>query len=647
MLRAKILRCPHAHARIRAHRRHPSAGAARACIAVITGKDMPDALRHHPVDAATSTRSRSTRCASSATRSPRSPRSTRTPRHEAPSSIDVEYELLPACLDPEDGARAPEATRSTRTPRRATSPSTCSSSSATSTASWPRADVVVEGDYFFEGTTHAPIEPHCALGELDEPTACSRCWSATQVPHYLHRELARVLQVPPDRIRVIQPPRGRRVRRQERAVRPRVLRRQARDDHRPAGEDPLHARGGVLRAPRPPPDAHALPRRRRRGTASSPRSTRKILIDGGAYSSLRPGHHLLLRPAPAPRPTVCPAYRFDSTRVFTNKPPCGPKRGHGCVQPRFAFEVQLDKLAERARHRSDRAAPPELRRRRHAHRQRACASPRTASSSASTRSSARAAGRSAAASCRSGAGSASPAQHVHLAAPTTPSTRTTMPQSAVQLKVDRCGRVTRLLAARPTSARARDSMLAVHRRRGAGRRARRVRVVCRRHRSHARSTSAPTQSRVTFMVGNACLDAAPQAPRASCRQAVAEQLGVRAAARSRWHARLRDASARTPTSSVPVAEAFQLAEADFGTLGAVGSLQHAQGSAATTAAAPSAPRRRTPSPRTWPRSRSTPRPACVDVKTIWVAHDCGRALNPVHRRGPDGGLAPTWASPRR
>ena len=41
-----------------------------------------------------------------------------------------------------------------------------------------------------------------------------------------------------------------------------------------------------------------------------------------------------------------PAYRFDSTRVFTNKPCCGPKRGHGSVQPRFAFECQLDKLAE-------------------------------------------------------------------------------------------------------------------------------------------------------------------------------------------------------------------------------------------------------------------------------------------------------------
>jgi CO/xanthine dehydrogenase Mo-binding subunit len=32
-------------------------------------------------------------------------------------------------------------------------------------------------------------------------------------------------------------------------------------------------------------------------------------------------------------------------RVFTNKPPCGPKRGHGTPQPRFAIEAHLDKAA--------------------------------------------------------------------------------------------------------------------------------------------------------------------------------------------------------------------------------------------------------------------------------------------------------------
>src|SRR5262249_48533292 len=31
-------------------------------------------------------------------------------------------------------------------------------------------------------------------------------------------------------------------------------------------------------------------------------------------------------------------------RTFTNKPPCGPKRGHGTPQPRFGLEVHIDKI---------------------------------------------------------------------------------------------------------------------------------------------------------------------------------------------------------------------------------------------------------------------------------------------------------------
>ena len=40
-----------------------------------------------------------------------------------------------------------------------------------------------------------------------------------------------------------------------------------------------------------------------------------------------------------------PRYTFDASRIFTNKPPCGPKRGHGTVQSRFVQEVQMDKIA--------------------------------------------------------------------------------------------------------------------------------------------------------------------------------------------------------------------------------------------------------------------------------------------------------------
>jgi CO/xanthine dehydrogenase Mo-binding subunit len=70
----------------------------------------------------------------------------------------------------------------------------------------------------------------------------------------------------------------------------------------------------------------------------------KILIDGGAYASFG-----LVTAYYAGQLLTGPyrfgTYRFDSKRLYTNKPPCGPKRGHGSVQPRFAFEVALDEAA--------------------------------------------------------------------------------------------------------------------------------------------------------------------------------------------------------------------------------------------------------------------------------------------------------------
>ncbi len=76
---------------------------------------------------------------------------------------------------------------------------------------------------------------------------------------------------------------------------------------------------------------------RRDGTLTAVEA--RIQIDGGAYSSfglVTTYYSGQLLGAPY----RLPAYEFDSTRVFTNKPSCGPKRGHGSVQPRFAFEVR-------------------------------------------------------------------------------------------------------------------------------------------------------------------------------------------------------------------------------------------------------------------------------------------------------------------
>src|SRR5204862_2191235 len=71
----------------------------------------------------------------------------------------------------------------------------------------------------------------------------------------------------------------------------------------------------------------------------------KTWLDGGAYGSYGVASTFYTGVI-NPVTYKMPVYKFEGARIFTNKPPCGPKRGHGTPQPRFALEVQLDKAAE-------------------------------------------------------------------------------------------------------------------------------------------------------------------------------------------------------------------------------------------------------------------------------------------------------------
>jgi CO/xanthine dehydrogenase Mo-binding subunit len=70
------------------------------------------------------------------------------------------------------------------------------------------------------------------------------------------------------------------------------------------------------------------------------------VLDGGAYGSHGPASTFYTGVL-TPVTYELPRFKFEACRVFTNKPACGPKRGHGTPQPRFGQEVQLDKIAER------------------------------------------------------------------------------------------------------------------------------------------------------------------------------------------------------------------------------------------------------------------------------------------------------------
>ncbi|MEU9834887.1 molybdopterin cofactor-binding domain-containing protein [Streptosporangium sp. NPDC048047] len=71
----------------------------------------------------------------------------------------------------------------------------------------------------------------------------------------------------------------------------------------------------------------------------------EILLDGGAYCSSTPavvGNAASLGVGPYEAPNVW----IDAYGVYTNNPPCGAMRGFGAVQACFAYESQMDRLAE-------------------------------------------------------------------------------------------------------------------------------------------------------------------------------------------------------------------------------------------------------------------------------------------------------------
>jgi 4-hydroxybenzoyl-CoA reductase subunit alpha len=205
------------------------------------------------------------------------------------------------------------------------------------------ADLVREDVFFYEGNTHLPLEQHAAVAVLD-PDEKLTLWSSTQTPHYVHRALAKVLEMPAARIRVIATPNGggfggksdpfnheiavaKLAMMTGRPVKITLTREEVFYCHRGRHPVLMSIKTGVKKD-------GAI-------TAMHFRS----FLDGGAYGSYGVASTFYTGALQTVTYDV-PRYKFEGLRVFTNKPPCGPKRGHGTPQPRFALEVQIDKIAE-------------------------------------------------------------------------------------------------------------------------------------------------------------------------------------------------------------------------------------------------------------------------------------------------------------
>ncbi|HEY1252824.1 MAG TPA: molybdopterin cofactor-binding domain-containing protein [Thermoanaerobaculia bacterium] len=485
-------------------------------------------------------------------------------------------------------------------------------------AGFARADRVYEDLFFYEGSTHLALEQHAAVADYG-PDGKLTLWSSTQTPHYVHRALAKVLAMPAARIRVIATPNGggfggksdpfnheivvaHLSRVTGRPVKICLTREEVFYCHRGRHPVLMHVRTGV-----------------KKDGAITAMHFRSVL-DGGGYGSYGVASTYYTGALQTVTYRI-PAYRFDGARVFTNKPPCGPKRGHGTPQPRFALEAQLDKIA------CDLGIDPADIRRDHLQPANSltanylrvgsiglgeCIDRVVAASGWRKRRGRLSFGRGLGLACSS-----------YLCGAGLPIYWNAMPQSGVQLKLDRSGGVT-VFCGSTDIGQGSDSILASIVAEVLGVDPFDIRIVT------GDTDLTPVDlgsysSRVTLMTGNAAIQAAERA-REMLADAAAAKLEIPKERVACAEGRVFDAE--DPSRGMRFAEAVVLAESKFGTLGTVGSY----------APPPSAGRYRGagvgPSP-AYSYSAAVvevevdPETGIYTVPKVWIAHDVGKCINPV------------------
>jgi 4-hydroxybenzoyl-CoA reductase subunit alpha len=619
MLHCKLLRSPHPHARIRKidfsrALAHPGVHL------VLTGKDVPIAYGILPVS-----QDEQALCVDHV-RHVGDPVAAVIAREEltafeALDLIDVDYEILTTISNPEQALATPSP-RIHDYGEEGNIHKRVSLAFGDVEQSFTEADHVFEDTFFYQGNTHLPIEQHASVA-IKDPDGKLTIWSSTQTPHYLHRALAKVLRMPPAHIRVIATPNGggfggksdpfnheivvaKAALLLDRPVKICLTREEVFYCHRGRHPVLMKFKTGV----------------KKDGTITA--MNLQTLIDGGAYGSYGVASTFYTGALQTVTYHV-PRYHFQGCRTFTNKPPCGPKRGHGTVQPRFGQEVQLDKIAEKLS-----IDPADLR-------LKIAESSNTVTANFFRLSTVNLSecirrvvkssewgnkfrklpeGRGVGLACSA-----------YLTGAGLPIYWNKMPHSGVQLKLDRGGGVTIFCGATEIGQGSDDVLAGI------------VAEVLGLDTLDIRLFTGDTDlgpvdlgsysSRVTIMAGNAALQAAERA-RTILADAVSERLGVPKERLKFANKRVFDSAA--PETGMTFPEAVVLAESRFGTIGTVGCYTPPKSPALYKGGGVG------PSP-TYSYSAAVvevevnPATGWITIPRIWIAHDIGRALNPALVRG--------------
>jgi 4-hydroxybenzoyl-CoA reductase subunit alpha len=205
------------------------------------------------------------------------------------------------------------------------------------------ADLVREGSYNCAEVCQNQMEMHAAVADYDVERDRMTVHASTQVPYYVHLMLAQILDMDMSRIRVIKPHVGGGfgcrtetlnvelitallARRAGGAVRMVVNREETFITHRGRPETDIRLKLGLRRDGRITAVECECDQR---GGAHSGYGVVTILYAGSMLYAIYDLHNV----------------KYVGRRALTNTPPCGAFRGHGTVDVRFAFESLLDQMA--------------------------------------------------------------------------------------------------------------------------------------------------------------------------------------------------------------------------------------------------------------------------------------------------------------
>ncbi|HYE79672.1 MAG TPA: molybdopterin cofactor-binding domain-containing protein, partial [bacterium] len=260
-------------------------------------------------------------------------------------AIEVEWEDLPShqrmekCLEPNGEPVHPDRSKDGSNLFKGVDQDFGDVDKAFEEAAWS-----ARGTFEFPGINHGFTEPHAVIAKFDGGRLT--IWTPQQVPHYLHRSLSEVLEMPMHLINVIRPMVGGGFGgKSDPFPHEMVAALLARKTGRPVKL--LFDREEVFLT-----NHGRHPGRNTLGIAldAEGRITAldsKALIEGGAWASfgvVTTYYNGVLSLGPY----AIPNFRYSGRRVYSNKPPHGAMRGHGSVNARMALECLLDELAEQS-----------------------------------------------------------------------------------------------------------------------------------------------------------------------------------------------------------------------------------------------------------------------------------------------------------